>query len=212
MSSTHLAAMLCSRLCHDLVSPVGALANGVEILNEDDDPEMREQVLAFLGQSAEQSAARLQFFRLAFGGAAGLGREVDPEEGRKALAALLQDGKVALEWTCTTARVDKTLLKLALNLALVAAEGLVRGGTLSAHIDPADREQPLAIAAQGDRFLLSEEAHAALAGRLAEEALEPRTAPAYLAGLLASEIPARLAIEVAENGSASFRVLGSPEA
>ncbi len=209
MPSTRLAAMLCSRLCHDLVSPVGALANGIEILNEDDDPGMREQVLAFLGQSAEQSAARLQFFRLAFGGAAGLGRDVDPEEGRKALAALLQDGKVVLNWTCTATRVDKTLLKLALNLALVAAEGLVRGGALSVQIDPAAHRQPLAITAQGNRFLLSEEAHAACAGTLSEELLEPRTAPAYLAGLLASEIPGRLAIEVTQTGSASFRLLGS---
>ncbi|RME62159.1 MAG: histidine phosphotransferase, partial [Alphaproteobacteria bacterium] len=70
------AAILCSRLCHDLVSPVGALVNGIEILAEEDDAQMRAQVLALLEDSARQTANRLQFFRLAFGAGGGFGKDV----------------------------------------------------------------------------------------------------------------------------------------
>ncbi|RMD90096.1 MAG: histidine phosphotransferase, partial [Alphaproteobacteria bacterium] len=194
MSATRLAAMLCSRLCHDLVSPVGALVNGVEILGEEDDPDMRAQVLDFLGQSAEQTSARLQFFRLAFGGGAGFGNEVDPEEGRKALAALLGDGKVRLDWATNGARIDKTLLKLVLNLALIAAESLIRGGTLTVRIGSADSESPLEIEASGERLILSDEMRLALAGRMPAERIEPRTAPAFLAALLAADLGMDIAL------------------
>ena len=72
-----LASLLCSRLCHDLLSPVGALSNGLELLSSEDDPEMRDRCVELLEQSATISTNKLKFFRLAFGAAGGFGERVE---------------------------------------------------------------------------------------------------------------------------------------
>lgn len=192
MSSIGFAALLCSRLCHDLVSPVGALSNGVEILAEETDEDMREQVIQLLEQSARQTSNRLQFFRLAFGAAGGFGARIDPREGEKAITAFFAGSKVALDWRLDMPSIDKDAMKLLLNLALLAGEGLIRGGTLVIGNSGAEEAEEIVIAADGERYLFSDTARAALAGDIDESALEPRTAPAYLAGIVAREIGAQV--------------------
>jgi histidine phosphotransferase ChpT len=82
ISQTDLAAMLCSRLCHDMLSPVGALANGLELLAEEQDPEMRARCMELLEQSARISTDKLKFFRLAFGAAGGFGEAIPIDEAK----------------------------------------------------------------------------------------------------------------------------------
>src|SRR4028119_1136396 len=82
MNAVDLASLLCSRLCHDLMSPVGALNNGIELMADEHDPEMREKCLELLGESARASANKLKFFRLAFGAAGGFGASMDTREGQ----------------------------------------------------------------------------------------------------------------------------------
>ena len=81
-SSLDLASLLCSRLCHDMLSPVGALSNGLELLADEKDPEMRRRCFELLEQSARISADKLKFFRLAFGAAGGFGDMVAVQEPR----------------------------------------------------------------------------------------------------------------------------------
>ena len=85
MNAIELASLLCSRLCHDLLSPVGALNNGLELMADEQDPEMRERCLELLAESAKASASKLKFFRLAFGAGGGFGEEIDTREARTAL-------------------------------------------------------------------------------------------------------------------------------
>src|SRR3569833_2958408 len=85
MKPIELASLLCSRLCHDLMSPIGALNNGIELLNDETDPEMREKCLELLAESARASANKLKFFRLAFGAGGGFGEEIDTREAQIAL-------------------------------------------------------------------------------------------------------------------------------
>ena len=89
-SSVDFASLLCSRLCHDLLSPVGAINNGVELLADEHDPEMRGRCLELLGESARTSANKLKFFRLAFGAAGGFGEEVHTGEARTAIEGRVQ--------------------------------------------------------------------------------------------------------------------------
>jgi len=91
ISPTDFASLLCSRLCHDLLSPVGALNNGLELLADEHDPEMRVRVLELLSESAKASANKLKFFRLAFGAAGGFGETVDTREAQAALEGLFGD-------------------------------------------------------------------------------------------------------------------------
>lgn len=196
MSSVSFAALLCSRLCHDLVSPVGALSNGLEILSDEHDESMRDQVMDLLGQSARQTSNRLQFFRLAFGSGRGFGEMVDHREGKKALDAFFEGSKVTLEWDTTISGLPRGALKLLLNLALVVGEGLIRGGQLYISIHPSGTGLTMEISAKGAQVLFSDATRAAIEGVLGENELEPRTAPAYLAGTVARDLNAELTLNV----------------
>ena len=99
MNAIELASLLCSRLCHDLLSPVGALNNGIELLADEQDPEMRERCLELLAESARASANKLKFFRLAFGAGGGFGDEIDTREAKTALEGLYgAEKRIELGW------------------------------------------------------------------------------------------------------------------
>src|SRR5687767_7685172 len=131
MNAIDLASLLCSRLCHDLLSPVGALNNGLELMADEQDPEMRERCLELLHESARASANKLKFFRLAFGAAGGFGETIDTREAKSALEGLFgPERRIELGWIVADSRLPKGAVKLLLNLALIAGDALVRGGRL----------------------------------------------------------------------------------
>src|SRR6476469_10595960 len=98
LESLDLAALLCSRVCHDVISPVGAIVNGLEVLEDDNDLSMREFALELIGKSARQASARLQFARLAFGAAGSAGASIDLGDAEQVTKAMFTDEKVALSW------------------------------------------------------------------------------------------------------------------
>ncbi|MGE3747799.1 MAG: histidine phosphotransferase family protein, partial [Sphingomonadaceae bacterium] len=117
--SVEFASLLCSRLCHDLLSPVGALNNGIELLAEENDPEMRARCLELLAESARSSANKLKFFRLAFGAAGGFADNVDTREAKGAIEGLFgSEGRVQLGWMVSEPAMSKGAIKILLNLAL----------------------------------------------------------------------------------------------
>jgi histidine phosphotransferase ChpT len=129
-----LAALLCSRLCHDLISPVGAIVNGIEVMEEDKDEETKAFALDLIKKSAYQASAKLQFCRLAFGAAGSAGAQIDLGDAEKAARGLLEDGKTTLVWNLPRLLLAKNRVKLLLNMLLIAAGAVSRGGTLT--IDP----------------------------------------------------------------------------
>ena len=184
MNAVDLASLLCSRLCHDLMSPVGALNNGVELLADEQDPDMRDRCLQLLADSARTTANKLKFFRLAFGAAGGFGEEVDTSEARAALEGLFSsEGKIELGWMVADAKLSKGATKLLLNLALIAGDSLVRGGRLDIGAESAGGTE-IAIRAEGPRIALDPAIRDALTD--GGEDVEPRTAGAWLARSLAA--------------------------
>ncbi|MGA2815469.1 MAG: histidine phosphotransferase family protein [Xanthobacteraceae bacterium] len=129
-----LAALLCSRLCHDLISPVGAIVNGIEVMEEDKDEETKAFALDLIKKSAYQASAKLQFCRLAFGAAGSAGAQIDLGDAEKVTRGLLEDGKTTLVWNLPRLLLAKNRVKLLLNMLLIAAGTVSRGGTLT--IDP----------------------------------------------------------------------------
>jgi histidine phosphotransferase ChpT len=127
-----LAALLCSRLCHDLISPVGAIINGLEVMEEDKDEETKTFALDLIKRSAGQASAKLQFCRLAFGASGSAGAQIDLGDAEKAGRGLLDDGKTTLVWNLPRALVAKNRVKLLLNMLLVAGGAIPRGGSLTA--------------------------------------------------------------------------------
>ena len=188
MNAVDLASLLCSRLCHDLMSPVGALNNGIELLADETDPEMREKCLELLADSARASANKLKFFRLAFGAAGGFGEEIDTHEAEAALEGLLgAERRVELGWVVQDEKLPKGAIKLLLNLALLAGDALVRGGRLDVGAESGNGKIELAVRAEGPRILLDPVLRETLATGGNGGAIEPRAAGAWLAHNLASE-------------------------
>ncbi|MES2022018.1 MAG: histidine phosphotransferase family protein [Pseudomonadota bacterium] len=188
ISAADFASLLCSRLCHDLLSPVGALNNGLELLADEHDPEMRARCLELLSDSAKASANKLKFFRLAFGAAGGFGESVDSREARAAIEGLFGDGhKVKLGWLVEDATLPKPAIKVLLNLALIAGDALVRGGQLDVGAESNDGQVEIVVRADGPRIVLDAEMRAALTGTQGEAVITPRAAAAYLVQALVAE-------------------------
>lgn len=187
MNPVDFASLLCSRLCHDLMSPVGALNNGIELLADETDPDMREKCLELLADSARASANKLKFFRLAFGAAGGFGEEIDTLEAQAALEGLFgAERRIELGWVVADNKLPKDAVKLMLNLALLAGDALVRGGRLDVGAERQDGEVELAVRAEGPRILLDPALRATLESG-GEGTIEPRAAGAWLAHSLVAD-------------------------
>lgn len=188
MNATDLASLLCSRLCHDLLSPVGALNNGLELMADEQDPDMRERCLELLNESARASANKLKFFRLAFGAAGGFGDTIDTREAKMALAGLFgAEKKIELGWMVGDAALPKGAVKLLLNLGMIAGDALVRGGRLDVGAERDGDRLEIVIRAEGPRILLDPTLRETLAKGSTGGTVEPRAAGAWLAHALASE-------------------------
>ena len=125
-----LAALLCSRVCHDVISPVGAIVNGLEMMEDEKDADMRSFALDLIKKSAHTASAKLQFCRLAFGGAASVGATIDTGDAEKVARGLIEDEKVKLTWNSPRVLMSRSKVKLVLNLCLIAAAAVPRGGTI----------------------------------------------------------------------------------
>jgi histidine phosphotransferase ChpT len=129
-----LAALLCSRVCHDLISPVGAIVNGLEVLDDDPKPDDREFALDLIRKSAKTASARLQFCRLAFGAAGSAGAQIDLGEAQNMAKGHFEDGKITIAWNLPRLLLPKNRVKLLLNLLVIAQQTIPRGGVLT--VDP----------------------------------------------------------------------------
>ena len=182
-----LASLLCSRLCHDMLSPVGALSNGLELLRDEKDPEMRKRCMELLEQSAKASADKLKFFRLAFGAAGGFGQMIAVHEARALITALIGDsGRITLDWTLSGDELPKAAVKTLLNLAAIGIDALVRGGTLEVGAEMTGEASEIVIRAAGPRIAFDQTIGRALDGSLPVGELSSRTAPAAMIHQLAA--------------------------
>jgi histidine phosphotransferase ChpT len=212
ISQTDLAAMLCSRLCHDMLSPVGALANGLELLADEQDPEMRVRVVELLEQSAKTSTDKLRFFRLAFGAAGGFGEAIPIDEAKSVIDALASDAKrVEIHWSIAEPSLPKPAVKVLLNLAQIALDSLVRGGTLDIGAERREGAVEIVARARGDRIAFDEVIGRALQGDLDESQITSRTAAAHMISVLAEEMEGGLQYKLGDGALVLGAVLPEPE-
>ncbi|NVE94800.1 histidine phosphotransferase family protein [Altererythrobacter lutimaris] len=210
-SQIELASLLCSRLCHDLLSPVGALSNGLELLADETDPAMRDRCVELLEQSAKTSADKLKFFRLAFGAAGGFGEAVPVEEAQVVIEALASDGKpIDLKWAIEGSSLPKPAVKVMLNLAHIALDALIRGGRLDIGAEMRDSKVEIVVRASGDRIAFDETIGKALQGELAAGELSSRTAAAHMIALVAEDAGGGLQYKADEGTLVLGAVLPQP--
>jgi histidine phosphotransferase ChpT len=131
LEALDLAALLCSRVCHDLISPVGAIVNGLEVLAEDKDQETQEFALELIKKSSRTASAKLQFCRIAFGAAGSAGAQIDSGDAETISRGFLEDDKTKLTWNLPRAILPKNRIKLLLNMLVIAGQAIPRGGTIT---------------------------------------------------------------------------------
>lgn len=189
MNAVDFASLLCSRLCHDLMSPVGALNNGIELMADEQDPEMRERCVELLADSARATANKLKFFRLAFGAGGGFADLIDANEAKVALEGIFgAERRIELGWMVTPEKLSKGAMKLLLNLALIAGDALVRGGRLDVGAETTGAGLEIAIRGEGPKVVLDSTLREMLTNDGSQDAeIEPRAAGAWLARALAQE-------------------------
>jgi histidine phosphotransferase ChpT len=157
-----LAALLCSRVCHDLISPVGAIVNGLEVLDEDKDEETKVFALDLIKKSAHQASAKLQFCRIAFGAAGSAGAQIDLGDAEKVARGLLADDRTTIAWNLPRELLPKNRVKLLLNMLLIAVGTIPRGGTIT--VDPAEGGKGFRLTSAGLNARLAEATAGLLVG------------------------------------------------
>ena len=131
LESLDLAALLCSRVCHDLISPVGAVVNGIEVMEDDADEQTKAFAVELIKKSATTASARLQFCRIAFGAAGSAGAAIDTGDAEGVARGMMEDDKTKLTWNLPRVLLPKNRVKLLLNLLLLAGGTIPRGGSLA---------------------------------------------------------------------------------
>jgi histidine phosphotransferase ChpT len=182
-----LAALIASRVCHDIISPVGAIVNGLEVLEEEKDESMREFAQDLVQKSARQASAKLQFSRLAFGASGGAGAEIDMTEAGRVAAALLEREKAELAWQVSAGLLPKAQAKLLMNLLLIALNSVARGGTITVTAERDDGETVMRVVAEGDRAKLPAGVKEVIAEGAVPNPLDAHAVQPLYAALLAKE-------------------------
>jgi histidine phosphotransferase ChpT len=185
LEALDLAALLCSRVCHDLISPAGAIVNGLEVLEEAKDEETKTFALTLIKKSAKTASARLQFCRIAFGAAGSAGAQVDTGDAEQVARGFIEDEKVKLAWNVPRTLLPKNRVKLLLNLLVVAGQAIPRGGTLT--LDPIGSGETMGfrVTAAGLNARVPPAVPDLLAGGSTGQTIDAHAIQPYYAGLLA---------------------------
>ena len=191
-----LAALIASRVCHDLISPVGAIVNGLEVLEEERDESMREFAMDLVNKSARQASAKLQFARLAFGASGGAGAEIDMADAGRCAAGFMEREKAELEWKVAAGLLPKAQAKLLLNLLLIALNSVARGGKIQVSADRDGSETVIRLVAEGDRAKLAAGVREVLTEGAVPNPLDAHAVQPLYAALMARE--AGMAITAAQ--------------
>jgi histidine phosphotransferase ChpT len=211
LTPTSLSALLCARICHDLISPVGALGTAIEILDDPSNLDMHDDAMVLVRTASRQASAKLKFLRLAFG-AAGSAPGVIPTAEIKALTNdMFQDAKPELVWNIDTDGVDKDRARILMNLVMLAVQAAPRGGkvtiTRKGRGPTTDEGADFTLVSEGPKVRLDEAVARAIAGKAPEDGFDGRSIQPLYASLLARDANGTVSASATEDAitfSANF--------
>lgn len=209
LDSLDLAALLCSKVCHDVISPVGAIVNGMEMLESEKDPETRNFALDLVRKSAASASARLQFCRLAYGAAGSAGASIDTGDAEKVARGLIEDEKTKIVWNAARVLLPKNKVKLVLNMCQIAAAAIPRGGLLEVTIAGEGDAARLSVRGSGAYFRLNAHVAELLAGQPASGTVDAHGIQAFYAGLVARACGMSIEVKPEEG---AVTIVAAPEA
>lgn len=186
-----MAELLCTRLCHDLTGPIGAVNNGAEFLKEEGF-DMQNQAVDLIVTSSHEAVTRLQFFRMAYGRMSDQG-EVSLSEKKELVEAFFAGSKITVDWPdsqtdAAGVSLSNKMSRLVLNMIIIASGALIKGGTLSIRVSKDDHSKTVKVTAKGAAVKWDKEAEQALLQQVAHEALTPKTVQPYFTGQCAREL------------------------
>jgi histidine phosphotransferase ChpT len=189
LSATDLAAMLCSRVCHDLINPVGAIGNGLEVLSDPTQVAMQDGAQELIANSAKHARAKLEFARLAYGASSTAGTDFDTRECERVAQLLFEIEKADLDWQVPLMLLPKHKAKLLMNMLLIAAMAVPRGGVVKAEVVGPPGEETLRLTSTSDsekrqRTLMPSGAVELLSGA-PEDGVDARGIQPFYTGILA---------------------------
>lgn len=195
LSAPELSALLCSRVCHDIISPVGAINNGLELLDEGG---ADEDAMALIRASARNASARLQYARLAFGAAGSAGMQIDTGDAEAVASAYMANEKPDFTWSGTRALLPKNQVKLLLNLLLIANAAIPRGGEIAITLDSGGDSPEFTLRATGPMMRVPPKFLELHSGQQPEEPIDAHAVQPYYTLLLARE--AGMSIDIRVSG------------
>ncbi len=210
LESLDLAALLCSRVCHDVISPVGAIVNGLEVMDLEKDEAMRSDALRLVRESANRASSRLQYARLAFGAGGSAGASIDLSAAQSIARSYFEEEKAELSWDAQKLFLPKNKVKLLLNLLLLAGPSIPRGGTIKVTVDGGEAASAITIVATGPNARIPPHAVELLAGTSPTGAIDAHAIQPYYTGLIARA--AGMKVEVAIDGeTVRFHAVNLPQ-
>ena len=207
LTTMELAALLSSKVCHDIISPVGAIANGLELLEEDHDEETHGFARELVKNSTRQAIAKLKFSRLAFGASGASGSHIDVKDAEDVSREYIDSDKIELQWSAPVVLLPKDVVKLLLNLVLISISTIPSGGIIKVVVTGEGDNTTLELTSEGKKARIPD----GVMGYFDGTAGKPGDAHAvqpYYAGKLALECGLTVAISETESGISIVATLG----
>jgi len=192
LTASDLAALMCARICHDLVSPIGALGAALEVLDDESNSDMHDDAMELIRSSAGQAANKLKYLRLAFGAGTSAPGVVGLEQLRSMVQDMYGEGKAEIAWNTELDGVEKSTARLLLNLVMVALQSIPRGGTLTIDVTRSPDSDLISLKAEGPKARIYEEFEKALNGKAPAEGFDGRSIQPFYTGMLVRQLKGRL--------------------
>jgi histidine phosphotransferase ChpT len=208
LDSLDLAALMCSRVCHDVISPVGAIVNGLEVMDIEKDAAMREDALRLVRESAARASSRLQFARLAFGAGGSAGANIDLGAAHAVARTYFEDEKAELIWEAPRVLLPKNKVKLLLNLLLLAGPAIPRGGTIKVVVEGGEAANTMIITATGPNARIPPHVNELLAGHSPTGSVDAHAIQPFYTGLMAKAAGMQIAVAI-EGETVRFSATGA---
>lgn len=198
LTPSGLSALMSARICHDLISPIGALSTALEVLDDDANKDMHDDALDLIRMSAGQASDKLQYLRLAFGAGGSAPGILSLEVLKKRVEGMYGAGKAKIEWATTLLGVEKNQARLLLNLIMLAVQAIPRGGVLTISISENEVETHMELKSVGPKSRLDPAIKLSLMGGAPEDGFDGRTIQPFFTGMILREMKGVLTTDVTE--------------
>ncbi|MCF6274181.1 MAG: histidine phosphotransferase family protein, partial [Robiginitomaculum sp.] len=187
LTAADLAALLCARICHDLVGPVSALETGLDLLNDDDNLDMHDDAIELIKVGAEQASSKLQFLRIAFGAGGSAPTIIATAELERLSRGVYPDGKVTFDWNMGVDGLNKPAARVLLNLVMLSVQSIPLGGTVAVNAKIDGAQIDISLLCKGKKARLDPAIAKTLAGGAPQDGFSGRTIQPFYTGMIARE-------------------------